>query len=206
MNKEIKGASAVMNRILAFINTIIGKYPEQEKLLLVSSMTRGCQILESLSLDLVSGCTLRPVTPFDLALEILKQDIDERRLKVISDKQVFEVLRQIVSSHYDDKMRAKNSADLAILFEKIIQLRLNGEENNHGSGNREIGWILNEYDLTLEAGGFLDEAAVFEKAAGIMESNSSIHEQKIFIIPEPLMLSPIAHRFVDAVKAEEAYK
>lgn len=200
-----------MKEILAFINLIISKYPQHEKLLLVSSITRGYQLLESLSLELLSGFNLRAITAFDLALEILEPDIRERKLKVISDKQTSDILEEIISSLFESPA-PRGWSDGVLNYEKVVGMRMMGitaSECETGLNNskqyKDLGRILNEYDLALEAGGFLDEAAVFDKATAIIQSDPLNYQQIILIIPERLKLSSMAQSFIDTMRVETAY-
>ncbi len=192
-----------MNEMLNFINSIIARHDDCEKLLLVSSMTRGYQILENLSLELVSGFNLRPVTPFDLALEVIDDDLNERGLRVIADKQIIGMIDKILALLNNDAQQDIEVSS-SVMFEKIIRLRLE-ETSVCDLQDKTTGRILNEYDLALEAGGFLDEAAVFDRAYSRLLNDSGQYADCILIMPEELRLSPIADRFIKLMRFEQAY-
>lgn len=186
----------------------------QHKLLLVQSLKEGQQLIEALTREGAAWKNLRPITPLELALEFIQPDMQQRGLELIKPDQLLFIMNQIIS---DLELRGeiiyyRKSLEKGELNQVIVtcipELRLAGveaaslfsEQIGNTQKEREIGLILNAYDLELESRGLMDAAAVYQRATGLFLNDINLLEGKVVLISKSLHLSPMASHFVNQLK------
>ncbi|HWP97573.1 MAG TPA: hypothetical protein VN426_12075 [Syntrophomonadaceae bacterium] len=192
----------------------VHQYFWQNKLLLVQSLTEGQQLLEALIREGIAWANLRPITPLELALEMIQPDMQQRGLERIEPDQLLFMLNEIIAGleRRGEIVYFRQLLETGVLTQVIVksitELRLteveaatlSPEQLGDPQKAREMGLILNAYDLELESRGLMDDAAVFQRANGLLLTGTNLLSEKVIIIPEKLPLSTIANHFVSQLK------
>lgn len=190
---------------------LINEYRDFRKLVLATNPLP----ISSYLADYYAGNQVQVLTPLELALEILEPDVQQRGLRILTTDQLLDLLNTIKASlQYRGRLNAvqkieKESGREDWLGETIIELRhsdMNGSDVQSYAGEDkvlawELGLILNEFDLALEAWGCLDEAAVFGQASGIMQTNPDAWPGNIAMILCQVNIHPAAARFIESLKS-----
>lgn len=192
------------------VEDIIKRYPGHKMVLLAPNPGAAVQLKEGKAFMDAESAPLT-ATPLELALEVLEPDIKMRGLKLITDEKIIHILERITASLNErgELSRYGGLGQIASLlpgvYESIIKMRRSAPgaqvlASDWGdTGSDLLGRIRNEYELSLEVWGCLDEASAFCQAASILEAGMIDGAGRIIVVTRETEFAPVVLSFLKAL-------
>lgn len=201
-----------MNVLLSNLAGVCSEYLFTPKLLIVDSKRSGHQLLEALAKEGVSWLNLNPAVSFNLAGDIARDLLNERKMEVISDGQILYVISEILK-------KMKNKGELvyfsgfedigelaAMLKSSLLELRMADVSSHQMSPEDfvnerkgcELKLLLEGYERILSEKKLADPAAVYSSAFEMLTlKEKDTRKEYLYLIPENLELDYITFQFIN---------
>ena len=196
-----------MHPLFNALQNIAQHYPDQEKILLMSSYQDGNTLKKSLTRENFSTLNLRIITLFDLARKMCFGDILKNQKKMLdeTEAQLFvlqkteALLQRQLLSYFQVPFITTGIAKT--IFKTLKEFRISGynsrEWPSHIMVNKDksndLFQIMLAYETWLEERNFFDEANIFQLA--LTKSLPEAH--KVYIIPSNLSFYGLERTFFE---------
>ncbi len=186
------------------------------KLLVVQGHRLGHQLLEALAQNGVPWLNVTPVTPEDLALELVKEAGPEQGAELLSDGQLLflvgETLEEMEGRGELRYFRGLEGAEglAGILKAPLMELRMAGVSSGDvspgdfadGQKGREMKALLGGYEKRLAEENGLDAAALYIAALEILGQGAARREEVLYLVPEQLELDGLSFTFLERLTGQ----
>ncbi|MBC2727387.1 PD-(D/E)XK nuclease family protein [Desulfosporosinus sp.] len=187
---------------------IVIKNPLSEKILIFPSFSAGRQLLESATRHGLTILNLRTETLRNLAEQVCKKSLLNSGCSIVPDILAMEFTIQVLERlRQADRLTYFNSLEItpsvcSIITHSIIDLKMTGIDVNDITTEmfvnpykcEDIKTIWAEYDKELHIRKYIDQADLFQLAAGEVTPS-----QCIYIVPSNLKMRPLERNFLEAL-------
>src|SRR6056297_608500 len=194
----------------ADLQTIINKYPQARKMLLMPSFSSGRQLLHNLNQEGIKifNCDLE--TPLGLLKKSLGLQLFKENLTIIENEQtsylIYRVLVELKAAEklkYFDQLQLSDGS-IKLLAGTILEYRLAGYSAQDIKSDKfikaekakDLELINQVYEEKLENENYLDQAAAYQLA---LAADLELKEA-VILIPESLELSYLAEEFLNKIE------
>jgi hypothetical protein len=199
-----------LNDFLQQLAEICCEHKFTPKYLVANSYNSAHQVLAILTQRGKSWLNVLPVTPIDLAYELVKDTWEAEGYRLMGKGQILGVIEEIVREMSSGLQlpyfsRLESREELAeLLLSSLQELRINGitagvldpKDFVDRQKGREIQLVLGEYEKRLREGKLLDAAAVYTRALEVLREGGLQGEARLFLIPEYLEFAYLPHTFL----------
>jgi ATP-dependent helicase/nuclease subunit B len=199
-----------MNAILSKLADVCANHKTEEKLLVVPNRQSGYQLLEALAWEGAPWLNLRPVTPFELALETAAPELAARRLHLLTTGEALYITETLLAGMADrDELYyfapLQQAGGLArIILNTVDEIRLTGLTSLGFDPTRlvsaqkgaELKNILCRYESALRTNCFADTTEVYRLAVSRLCCGKQPYNDVLFLIPAQLETQPLANKFL----------
>lgn len=199
-----------MNATLSKLADVCANHQTKEKLLVVPNLQAGHQLLEALARAGAPWLNLRPVTPFELALETAAPEIAVRGLHLLTAGEALYIMETILAGMANQDELCyfaplQQSGGLArIILNTVDEIRLAGLTSLGFDPNRlvsaqkgaELKNILCRYESMLRTNCLADMTEVYRLAISCLCRGKQPFGDVLFLIPAQLETQPLANKFL----------
>jgi ATP-dependent helicase/DNAse subunit B len=200
-----------LKTLLSTLGGLSSNYLLQEKVLVVPSFSVGRQIIKAMTLEGIPSLNLRVETVRSLALKLCRPLLNQR--EIVSDTVAVHLVAGILqqlSAH--GKLSYFGALGITpglsgAMYNAIKELRLAGltaadlqaSTFIRADKGRDVITILEEYLITLNKLGYIDEAELYLLA----RKQTTVDTATVYIIPENLDVKPVQRTFLEALTSKQ---